>query len=74
MRDSVPSVRYSLFVMYFVYGESGSSLLIESTDSMIYIPPYIQIDPQLFLQALASLVIATPLLESRVISVPCSIE
>ena len=24
-----------LFVMYWVYGESGSSLLIESTDSMI---------------------------------------
>ena len=24
------------FVMYCVYGESGSSLLIESTDSMIY--------------------------------------
>ena len=25
------------FVMYCVYGESGSSLLIESTDSMIYV-------------------------------------
>ena len=25
------------FVMYYVNGESGSSLLIESTDSMIYI-------------------------------------
>ena len=25
------------FVMYCVYGESGSSLLIESTDSMIHI-------------------------------------
>ena len=24
-----------MFVMYSVYGESGSSLLIESTDSMI---------------------------------------
>ena len=24
------------FVMYYVYEESGSSLLIESTDSMIY--------------------------------------
>ena len=24
------------FVMYWVYGASGSSLLIESTDSMIY--------------------------------------
>ena len=30
MRDSVPSV------MYCVNGESSSSLLIESTDSMIY--------------------------------------
>ena len=28
MRDSVPSVRYSPFVMYCIYGESGSSLLI----------------------------------------------
>ena len=35
MRDSVPSARYSPFVMYCVYGESGSSLLMESTDSMI---------------------------------------
>ena len=26
-----------MFVMYYVNGESGSSLLIESTDSMIYI-------------------------------------
>ena len=34
MRDSVPSARYSPFVMYCVYGESGSSLLIESKDSM----------------------------------------
>ena len=25
------------FVMYCVYGESGSSLLIESTDSMIFV-------------------------------------
>ena len=32
MCDSVPSARYSPFVMYCVYGESGSSLLIESTD------------------------------------------
>ena len=35
MRDSVPSTRYC------VNGESGSSLLIESTDSMIYIS-YVQ--------------------------------
>ena len=35
MRDSVPSARYSSVVMYCVNGESGSSLLIESTDSMI---------------------------------------
>ena len=35
MRDSVPNARYSAFVMYCVYGESRSSLLIESTDSMI---------------------------------------
>ena len=28
MRDSVPSARYYLFVMYCVYGESCSSLLI----------------------------------------------
>ena len=37
MRDSVPSVRYSSIsnVQYCVYGESRSSLLIESTDSMI---------------------------------------
>ena len=41
MRDSVPSARYSLFVMYCVYGESGTSLLIESTDSMI-----LTIEPQ----------------------------
>ena len=33
MRDSVPSARYSSVC---VNGESGSSLLIESTDSMIY--------------------------------------
>ena len=26
-----------LFVMYCIYGESGSSLLIETTDSTIYI-------------------------------------
>ena len=36
MRDSVPSARYSsVCVMYCVYGASSSSLLIESTDSMI---------------------------------------
>ena len=28
MHDSVPSARYSPFVMYCVYGESGPSLLI----------------------------------------------
>ena len=33
MRDSVPSARFPTFVMYCVYGESGSSLLI---DSMIW--------------------------------------
>ena len=45
MRDSVPSVRYFRFIMYCVYGESRSSLLLESTDSMIcvYIYAYIQI-------------------------------
>ena len=37
MLDSVPSVT---FVMYCVYGESGSSLLIEFTDSMIGIYIY----------------------------------
>ena len=37
MRDSVPSVRYSIFVMYCVYKEFCSSLLIMSTDYMIYI-------------------------------------
>ena len=31
------------FVMYCVNGESGSSLLIESTDSMIYIIIYIHV-------------------------------
>ena len=36
MCDSVPSMRYSPFVMYCVYGESGSSLLIESTNSIIW--------------------------------------
>ena len=35
MCDSVPSARIPAFVMYCVNGESGSSLLIESTDSMI---------------------------------------
>ena len=36
MRDSVPIARdIPAFVMYCVNGESGSSLLIESTDSMI---------------------------------------
>ena len=34
-RDSVPSVRYSPICNVCVYGESGSSLLIESTDSVI---------------------------------------
>ena len=33
MRDSVPSARYSPFVMYCIDGESGSSLLIESLDT-----------------------------------------
>ena len=35
MRDSVPSARYSPFVMYCVNGKPHSSLLIESTDSMM---------------------------------------
>ena len=35
MRESVPSARHSPVVMYCVNGESGSSLFIESTDSMI---------------------------------------
>ena len=37
MHDSVPSARYSPFVLYCMcmYGESGSSLLTESNDSMI---------------------------------------
>ena len=35
MCDSVPSARYSNFCNDCVNGESGSSLLIESTDSMI---------------------------------------
>ena len=37
IRDSVPSTDIPVFVMYCVNGESGSSLLIESTDSMILI-------------------------------------
>ena len=37
MRDSVTSARYSCVCnVYCVYGESGSSLLIESIDSMIH--------------------------------------
>ena len=35
MRESVPSSSYPAFVMYCVNGASRSSLLIESTDSMI---------------------------------------
>ena len=35
MRDSVPSVRYSSVCNVLLYGESRSSLLIESTYSMI---------------------------------------
>ena len=33
--ESVHSLRYFDFVMYYIYGQSGPSLLIESTDSMI---------------------------------------
>ena len=44
------------FVMYCVNGESGSSLLIESTDSMIYINIYIYIAVELT-RKLASLAI-----------------
>ena len=37
MHDSVSSVRYSSVCNVLrLYGEPGSSLLIESTDSMIY--------------------------------------
>ena len=36
MRDSVTTRDIPAFVMYCVNGESGSSLLIESTDSMIW--------------------------------------
>ena len=35
MRDSVPSARYSPFVMQYVNGKPRSSLFIESTDCMI---------------------------------------
>ena len=37
--ESVPFSRYFGFVMYYVYVTFGPSLLIESTDSMIVIPP-----------------------------------
>ena len=37
MHDSVPTTRYSPFVMYCVNGKPRSSLLIESTDSMIFL-------------------------------------
>ena len=37
MRDTVPSARYCCVCNVCVNGESGSSLLIESTDSMIFI-------------------------------------
>ena len=40
MPDSVPNGDIPSFVMYCVNGASGSSLLIESTDSMIYITVY----------------------------------
>ena len=36
IRDSVPSARYSSVCNILLNGESGSSLLIESTASMIY--------------------------------------
>ena len=35
MHDSVPSTSIPPFVMYCVNGESGSSLLIESTNSIV---------------------------------------
>ena len=43
MCDSVRSARYSSVCKYCVNGESGSSLLIESTDSMLdsMIYPYV---------------------------------
>ena len=31
------------FVMYYIYGQSGPSLLIESTDSMIYTAGYVHV-------------------------------
>ena len=37
MCDSIPSARYFSVVMYCINGESGSSLLIESTDFMIIV-------------------------------------
>ena len=33
--ETVHRPRYFDFVMYYIYGQSGPSLLIESTDSMI---------------------------------------
>ena len=39
MRDSVPSARYSRVLLYYVNEESGSSLLIESIGSTIYLLP-----------------------------------
>ena len=43
MRESVPIARYWPFVMYCVNGKPHSSLLIESTDSMI-LKKYININ------------------------------
>ena len=36
--QSLSALRYCVFVMYYVYVMSGSSLLIESTDSMMMSP------------------------------------
>ena len=46
MRDSVPTARYSPFVMYCVNGKPRSSLLIESTYSMIESTDSMIIDDQ----------------------------
>ena len=41
MRDSDLARDIPPFVMYCVYGESGSSLLIESTNSMIHVSQFL---------------------------------
>ena len=41
--ESVPFVDIYVYVMYYVYATSGPSLLIESTDSMIQLEPFMWI-------------------------------